>query len=385
MNKKIDFFYKNNENDKPNNSTQVKMLKTSKTRKNMAEIKSKNMKEYFGSKSNKKTDANNPITNNTYVNNNTAVAKLPQKRRGRRPKKIVENLDINVDDKIETINDSKNDSAVILRLPIDPEKLPGKHQKKNAIIERIESDIDSNDSESSDGMFRNDIPKDSVCHKCAKNEKLVSSLQAKLEKYEKKDKIDKSNKIYHNKLNFISIITGNKIILKKTNSKCWWDCDKFSNLPFFLPELYHNNTYYVMGCFCSFNCALAYNLYYLKDSKVNKRKSLVYSLYKEMYDLGPDDVVEIKEAPPREKLADFLGELTIEEFRQSFIMMNKENIVYIPPIKPMNIIIEERTIFSGDTNDNDNDKELVLKRSKPITKRRSIISSMKMNIADDDD
>lgn len=418
MSKKIDFFSKNEKK----NSTLKAKDKINMTKNSMKPLGSKTAKP--------KTKEPSP------------------KRRGRRPKKILENNNIQSNNQIEDDHSQKNDSAVILRLNIDPSKLknlkntenenikntkdvkepknaktstkntnatiiavknntttttniknidentknkntkndkPVKNNKPNDNISQTDikenCQADEND-ESSEGMFRNDIPGDNTCHKCAKNEKSLALLKSRLEKYEKKDKLDKSNKIYSNKLNFISLTSGKKIIIKKTNTKCWWDSHNFTNLPCFLPELFHNGTYHVTGCFCSFNCALAYNLYYLKDSKIHHRKSLIYKLYQEMYGLTSDEVVDLKEAPPKEILEDFGGDMTIDVFRRSFITLNKEYIVFIPPIKPISVMIEERNI---ETVDDDHDKEYVLKRSKPLAKKRSIISSMKMKLDDGDD
>jgi len=100
-----------------------------------------------------------------------------------------------------------------------------------------------------------------------------------------------------------------------------------------------------------------------------------------MYGLTSDDIVDIKEAPEIDILDAYGGDMSIDAFRRSFSMLNKEYIVYVPPIKPINIIIEERNI---NTDNDDNDKEYVLKRSKPLAKKRSVISSMKMGIDDGD-
>lgn len=305
---------------------------------------------------------------------------MAPKRRGRRPKKILDDTTINNGENINSIADKNGASAVILRLPFDPAKL--KNIKPVPVVSEPEN-INETITESSENMFKNDIPNDSTCNKCSKNDKLISQLKSKLEKYEKKDKLDKSNKIYNNKLNFISYMTGEKIVIKKTNIKCWWDCHSFTNLPCVLPELFHNNTYHVTGCFCSFNCALAYNLYYLKDSKIHQRKSLIYKLYREMYGLTSDEIIdEIKESPPKEILEDFGGEMTIDIYRRSFTIVNKEYIVFVPPIKPINMIIEERNI---DAIEDDMDKKYILKRSKPLAKKRSVISSMKIKVKDEED
>ena len=343
------------------------------------------------------------------------------KRRGRRPKKILDNMDNTSVNSIEESIEPKNNSAVILRLNIDPSKLnikkntetkkntenekhkqtsssrakkaskeapkkapkeaPKKAPKKapKVAVKKKNTINEDNTDESSEGMFTNDIPDDNICRKCVTNEKLLTQLKSKLEKYENKDKLDKSTKIHSNKLNLISAISGKKITIKKTHIWCWWDCHPFNNLPCFLVDSYHNDTYYVIGCFCSYNCSLAYNLYYMKDSKIYQRKSLTLRLYREMYGLSMEDSIDIKEAPPRENLDVFGGDKTIDAYRRSFVFVNKEYIVFIPPIKPITMIIEERNIDAVD----DDGKDYVIKRSKPLSKKRSVISSMRMGNRDE--
>ena len=92
-----------------------------------------------------------------------------------------------------------------------------------------------------------------------------------------------------------------------------------------------------------------------------------------MYGLSMEDSIDIKEAPPRESLDVFGGDKSIDAYRRSFVFVNKEYIVFIPPIKPINMIIEERNIDAVD----DDGKDYVIKRSKPLSKKRSVISSMR--------
>lgn len=363
MSKKIDFF---------NNINIIHKSETDRLD-NMVDSKKKS-----GSKTAKETK----ISNKNVV----------PKRRGRRLKKILEN-DNEINNLNESISENKENSAIILGLKLDPSKLKklNSFKQKNILTQLSSTDTNKlikdkspENSESSEGMFKNDIPMDTICHKCEINEKALALLKAKLEKIENKDKLNKSNKIYQNKLSFISYTTGKKILIKKTNIKCWWDSFNFNTLPCFLPELYHNSTYHVTGCFCSFNCALAYNLYFLKDSKTSERKTLVYKLYRELRGLSADDDIDIKEAPPRELLADYGGDvsMTIDMYRRTFTVLNKDYIVFIPPIKPISTIIEEK---NSDNIEDDDDKKYILKRSKPLTKKRSVISSMKIKINEDDD
>src|ERR1700733_11819626 len=231
---------------------------------------------------------NNNDNKSTIISNNmkktNSGSKVIPKKRGRRPKKIIENDNEQVRKEITETNTLHNEPAMIVRLNINPSKLK---------LKTTSSEI-------------------------KRNEKIIMELRKKLEKYERQNKTDKIYKIYINKLNIISA-KGKKVSIEKTHLKCWWDCHPFDHLPCFLPELFHNETYHVRGCFCSFNCALAYNLYFLKDSKIHMRKTLVFKMYKEMHNLKYDNIVSIKEAPPREILEDFSEDgISIEEFRKSF-------------------------------------------------------------------
>ncbi|CAH6420332.1 Viral transcription factor 2 [uncultured virus] len=319
------------------------------------------------------------------------------KRRGRRPQKILDESSLSSDHQDDATEQSSN-SAVIVRLPShllnaqsinktgSKTTLPKRNQtgSTRAPIEPEDSE-GSNDSSSdvdddqlSEGMFKNDIPCDDKCHNCEKNEKALVTLRGRLAKYEKKDTEEKGSKIYINKLNLVMLDTRKRFKVCKTNVKCWWDAHSFSNYPWFLPELFHNNTYHVIGCFCSPNCALAYNLYAIKDSKTHHRKSLMYKLYRELHNLTPDEIVEIREAPPKEILVDFGGDMPIDVFRRSFIETDKEYNIFVPPIRPINMIIEERSVG---TDIDDSDGEYVLKRSKPLIKKGSIIASLNIKVA----
>lgn len=302
--------------------------------------------------------------------------KIPKKR-GRRPKKIVDSTvqvskPVNQDDQ----------SAVILKLKINPNDLNMKPKSKKIKKEKSESHSENTDS---DAIFNNDIPEDSTCGKCLKLEQHIGKLKTQLDKYEKREKVDKTNKIRGTDLNLIDE-KRNKVVIKKTSIKCWWDCEEFDCLPSFLVDALHKTTYHVRGCFCSINCALAYNMFYLRDSKVFERKSLTLKMHREMNGLNIEDSHDIREAGPRECLESFSGEggLDIEAFRETFVQLKKEYILYMPPIKPLTIFIEER----NSDNRNINNKKYTLKRNKPLSKKGSIIKTMGVNVNDgesDDD
>jgi hypothetical protein len=301
------------------------------------------------------------------------IKKTPPIKRGRRINKILnDSSDLHY---VDSTFSKEDKSAIIVGLKIDPKKLKkmkgSKSEKKSFRSKHSQGESDH----SSDSIFHNDIPKDDVCYQCVNYEKIINKLKSKIETLEHREKDGISNKFYHNKLSFISFENGKKMKIKKTSMRCWWDTFPFQTLPCFLPEFYHKQSYYIRGCFCSFNCALAYNLYYLNDGKIHERKALVYKLYRELCGLTLNDDIIIKEAPPRELLKDYGGKLSIEDFRKKFTLLNRDYIVYIPPLKPINMVIEEKIKDDSFLNE---DLKYVLQRSKPLSKKRSIISSMKM-------
>ena len=120
----------------------------------------------------------------------------------------------------------------------------------------------------------------------------------------------------------LSKFIENKEWLEKTDVCCWWCCHTFDTVPLGLPIYYNNadNKFQVKGIFCSFACIVAYknNVKY-KDHKV---EYLIKYLYTKLTGAKLSD--NIKVAPPRCSLNIFGGELTIEEFRNSF----NENKIY---------------------------------------------------------
>ena len=302
---------------------------------------------------------------------------LVQRKRGRRYNKLIKDEETVSNQSLSS--EPKNDSAVIVKMRFDPSK----HFNMNKSKTSVDIDSDSEDSsynemdKLSDGMFCDDIPRDNLCKKCSHNEDLVARYKARLAKYEKKDKIEKTNKVHINKLNLINLSSGKKVSIKKTRIRCWHDTHTFDSTPCFLVEAYHNDIFYVVGCFCNLKCALAYNLYTLADSKMHIRKSLTIMMHKMMYKIPADEPIDSKEAPPREILVDYGGNKTIDEFRRLCMMPDKEFKLFVPPIRPINLIIEEKDISLDDPN---TDNDLVLKRSRPIEKKNTILASMNIKM-----
>lgn len=157
-------------------------------------------------------------------------------------------------------------------------------------------------------------------------------------------------------VNFVSNKDGSTIICNHTNIACWWCTYQFDTLPCFIPERFYDNKFYVFGCFCSFDCATAYNLS-LNDYKVSDRNSLIKKLYSAI--TGSNEEIPI--APSREVLERYGGPVTIDEYRKLSRSINKEYKLILPPLVNLIACVEERT----------KDKSVV-KSSIPEVKRQTI-------------
>jgi hypothetical protein len=145
-------------------------------------------------------------------------------------------------------------------------------------------------------------------------------------------------------------------IQDQTNILCWWCCHEFDNIPFGLPEKYHDGIYYVMGCFCSLNCALAYNLD-LNDDKVWERTALIYDIKNNIF----KDDITINPSSSRYILIKFGGNTTIENYRKNNIFLDKKYKIMIPPTISLKIQVEEQK---------DKNNNYKLKRNKPLTNNK---------------
>jgi hypothetical protein len=168
---------------------------------------------------------------------------------------------------------------------------------------------------------------------------------------------------------------NNQLIPSKTNLCCWYCTYNFDNLPTYLPEKYSDGIFYVSGCFCSFNCAGAYNLG-LSDNKIWERYSLLKLLY---YKINLDKInsindIEINISGPKELLEKYGGPMEIEEYRKNSKILGREYHKLIPPFLPINYGFEE--ITNSKTNKNSNLNNLInsnntkndmsVKRNKPV-------------------
>lgn len=103
--------------------------------------------------------------------------------------------------------------------------------------------------------------------------------------------------------------------------------------------------YLTDGIFCSFNCCMAF----IDDNKHNSMYSLSEMLLLKMYnDFYPGSVPFIEKAAHWRKLIRYTGDLTIEQFRDSFnkIVYQPHGYVAEPPrFRSLGILFEEKLKF----------------------------------------
>lgn len=120
----------------------------------------------------------------------------------------------------------------------------------------------------------------------------------------------------------------------KNKSCCFWCCHSIDNLIYGMPYNYDtiNDTYYILGSFCSLNCANAYNF------SINSGSDKVWEVNSWIQMLGRRYGLKnvIRPAPSRYLLEMFGGNLSIDEFRKSHIDETKTYVLNIPPMISIN-------------------------------------------------
>jgi hypothetical protein len=228
------------------------------------------------------------------MSDNLNIINQPKKR-GRKPKNYIIN-NLNKDSTIcNTIHEILNseEEKIIYHLPINPNEI--NETKINNIFIKIENvDVEEENTVTATDVLNSTIINNNI------------------------------NKIVIHNLNF------NK------NTKCWWCKNTFNTPPVQLPENYSDGTFYCNGHFCSYNCTKSYNLE-LNDVSTFKRNSLINFLYFLTY----SENKIINPAPHWLSLEEYGGILSIEKFRENFVINNKEYIILHPPLISRQMQIEE--------------------------------------------
>jgi hypothetical protein len=256
------------------------------------------------------------------INNN--ITDMKSNRRGRRPQDIEE-----TDENPLNKKDVKKEkiSSVIVNI-----KAKMKNVKEEEEEDEKQKDVDSDD------IFIDTT--NNNCKHCIEYQKEIDILKNKKQVNMVNYLEERQSEITYSNLK-MATLDGNKLNVKlKTDLWCMHDCHPFKTIPCYLVEKYYDGIYYVFGNFCCVSCALAYNVYFIKDTKMSERERLTIAFYKHMF--NPN--VKFKHASPREILIPFGGKQTIEEFRKDILLMNKEYMHLIPPCSSIVSQIETTTI-----------------------------------------
>ncbi len=305
-----------------------------------------------------------------------------KKKRGRKPK-LTKTESTNK----ENIKENKEEDEIIIHIPFKIEDI---NNEVVASIEKKKTNSSSPPDTQNTNIFTiADISDDSysdeyLCN--GESNELIKKLKQKDEIIKKLEDVIKEHKkiinesIMHGinekkvqKMNvdLINIENGKEIVIDSTDIACWWCTEQFDTIPCFIPEKVDNGKYHVFGCFCSYNCAAAYNMD-MNDYKTWDRYSILQKLYREIF----GDNNELAAAPPRQCLSKFGGNLTIDEFRNSSIKNEKEYRFIMPPMVSIVPYIEEscRDVQKWEKlRSSDGENNLILKRSKPLPNSKNTL------------
>lgn len=253
---------------------------------------------------------------------------LSSSKRGRKPKTVYKDFD-------QVYGHSSDDDHIILKLnlPVNETYTPTPYNNEIETYSNLQEDLDK--------------------HKhTSEHIQTSSAIVDLLQEFEEKNK--------------------NNEWPTSTSIHCYWCCHKFDNIPFGLPIKYSNNKFHVIGCFCSLECAKAYNC----DSKENideicERNNMISLLARR---IGLKH--EIKSAPSKLGLLIFGGHMNIETFR-NFCKTSKLLNVNFPPMQTLKQQIEilnecdmseSKYIYSCNKSSIETGKKekICLKRNKPV-------------------
>jgi hypothetical protein len=238
------------------------------------------------------------------------MAEIIHKKRGRKPKNytIIHPQIENENKVLESIN--TDEEKIILHLPITINEI---------------NDFDNYDAVDNSLFIKSDKEiKIHAYNNIVNDTDSTDSLRTPINNNYDKININTVQKISTHNLHFTQ------------NTKCWWCRSCFNTPSLELPEDYYNDTFFCIGHFCSFNCMKKYNLE-LNDHLIWKRDSLINLFYYKIH----KNYKEITPAPHWMILKEYGGCLTIEEFRNNFIINSKEYIILHPPLISRQMQIEE--------------------------------------------
>lgn len=314
------------------------------------------------------------IDDTNKVDKKGTIHSMIHKRKRGRPRK---NDIVDVVDKSGRVKkkDDENDE-ILLNLPISFKDIKKMSSIMND-VENINSETEKSCLLDKDNIFTiTDItdspPKDDLytTTKLKEKDEIIKNLKKQLENCRNADtdQFNGTNSVTKMNLNLINTDTGKGVPVNCTDIVCWWCTCSFDTVPCFIPDKIVDNEWYVFGCFCSYNCAVSYNIN-MNDYNMWNRHSLI----KKMCSLvcGVDEKIEM--APPKEVLKKYGGTMTVEEYRNSSQLCKKECKMILPPMVGIVPLVESRVTKYVKKFDPSSTNSLVLKRSKPLPNSKSTL------------
>lgn len=300
---------------------------------------------------------------NIVVNDQQGATVLPNSnikkvgKRGRKPKMVYSSLDIMSED--QNITSLSDDENVIVRLNI---------------METIEDDQSSTSSSELPYAYNHDT---------YNNTSYVNNINIDVEKMNEQ-------KLEPDTLKIVSVLKDfeeknkNKEWPLNTSISCYWCCHRFENSPIGIPINIKDDFFEVYGCFCSLECACAYNF----DN--NKNQDEMWERYNLLNLMSRKMNLEkiVVSAPPRLSLKMFGGYLDIDAFR-NFHKTKKIININFPPLTSITQQLEEINDFELNNDfkyipvDNDRinkyKEKIIFRRNKPlIDTKKSLETTMNL-------
>jgi hypothetical protein len=250
-----------------------------------------------------------------------------KKKRGRKPKGKI----INYAKEMNTLSSDAIYNNIVTNLPIKLSDIDDNNElnDSNIFIQNTEPVSLSTLFTLSDSDKCNHGDNAKYIDKINELQNVVKNLSALLNENKKREVVKMD-------INFVSMDNLDYVLAEKTSICCWWCCHQFDTPPCVLPDKFYCDVYYVYGCFCSYNCSLAYNID-INDYKTNERTTLLNNLHSEIF----KNNVTLKPSPPRQSLKMFGGTLSIDTFRESLLINKKEYRYILPPMMSIIPLIEE--------------------------------------------
>jgi len=277
-------------------------------------------------------------------------SKQPIKRKRGRPRKNVERIDTKTETKC-----NKKDENIVLFLALSDEDTteseddnrftvndsdPKSRTRIDPLSDSENDSDEGSDSDRSDEIFNvnnKQLNVKTLIEEVKKRDAIISHLRSKGGSVLSSYNTTKPNNIHYHCVQIAHTDTNKIFVPQTTDCECWWCDNDFDNLPAYIVNYYRGGIYYVFGNFCSFNCALKYNIKMLKDFKCDTRRALTLSLrMKTTGETGP-----IKLAGEREMLKAKGGKMAIEKFREGFSLISIDMKISMPPMIPLVHVIEE--------------------------------------------